>query len=57
MKRHLTHFSLRKPDGPLDETERLERREQWLEENYEAIADYNREVARRGVFSEGLRSF
>lgn len=36
---------------------RARRREQWLEENREAIAAYNEYVARNGVFSDGLRSF
>lgn len=29
----------------------------WLEENREAIATYNKLVARDGVFSTGLRGF
>src|SRR5690606_8038066 len=33
------------------------RKERWLEENREAIADYNSFVEERGVFSDGLRSF
>jgi antitoxin CcdA len=32
-------------------------REKWLQENTEAIDNYNRRVARRGVFSDGLRRF
>jgi antitoxin CcdA len=32
-------------------------REQWREENRPAIEDYNRRIAKRGVFSEGLRRF
>jgi antitoxin CcdA len=32
-------------------------REAWLAENREAIATYNKLVARDGVFSTGLRSF
>ncbi len=32
-------------------------REQWLEENRQAIEDYNQRIAKRGVFSEGLRRF
>ena len=35
--------------------EEAERR--WLEENRRAISAYNAEVAERGVFSDGLRSF
>lgn len=34
------------------------RKEQlWLEENLEAIDEYNRSIERRGVFSNGLRRF
>ena len=35
--------------------EEAERR--WLEENQQAISAYNEEVAERGVFSDGLRTF
>ena len=35
--------------------ENLNRR--WLEENAEAIQEFNRRVEQRGVFSDGLRSF
>lgn len=31
--------------------------ERWLDENREALADYGRYIARRGVFSDGLRRF
>ncbi len=31
--------------------------ELWLEENCDAVADYNRNIERRGVFSSGLRRF
>lgn len=31
--------------------------ERWRQENKEAIQDYNRRVAERGVFSDGLRRF
>jgi len=31
--------------------------ELWLEENREAIEDYNRTIERRGIFSHGLRRF
>ena len=30
---------------------------QWAEENAEAIADYNRRIRERGVFSDGLRTW
>ena len=33
------------------------RAEVWLEENAEAIASYNEEVERQGVFSDGWRKF
>ena len=29
----------------------------WAEENAEAIADYNRRVSERGVFSDGIRTW
>jgi antitoxin CcdA len=29
----------------------------WAEENAEAIADYNRRILERGVFSDGLRTW
>ena len=32
-------------------------REQWLQENCEAIAAYNRDVEKHGVFGDTLRSF
>lgn len=41
----------------LRETIRAHRREAWLEENQDAIDHYNAQVARRGVFSDGLRRF
>lgn len=34
-----------------------ERRRQWLEENKDAIEDYNARIARNGAFSDGLRRF
>ena len=33
------------------------RRQKWLEENTQAIADLNAFVEQNGVFSDGLRSF
>lgn len=41
----------------LAEVVRARRREQWREENREAIEEYNQRVASRGVFSDGLRRF
>lgn len=32
-------------------------REQWLNQNREALEDYNRWVEKHGVFSDGLRRF
>lgn len=32
-------------------------RECWLEENREAVDDYNQRIERDGVFSDGLRRF
>lgn len=34
-----------------------ERRRQWLDENREAIEDYNARIVRQGAFSDGLRRF
>lgn len=33
------------------------REQLWLEENREAIEEYNRRIEQRGVFSRGLRRF
>ena len=33
------------------------RRRLWLEENHQAIAEYNRRIEQRGVFSRGVRRF
>ncbi|GLS03335.1 antitoxin [Chitiniphilus shinanonensis] len=33
------------------------RRARWLEENREAIAQYNQDVTEHGVFSDGVRGF
>ncbi len=41
----------------LEEQVRAARRQRWLEENREAIEEYNRHVARHGVWSDGLRRF
>lgn len=34
-----------------------ERAARWLEENKEVIENYNEEVEKHGVFSDGVRSF
>ena len=31
--------------------------DEWLDENNAAISDYNKRIARHGVFSDGLRRF
>ena len=36
---------------------RARKREKWLEENREAIAAYNRRIARDGLFSDYVRAF
>lgn len=41
----------------LAELVREARRQQWLDENKGAIADYNQRVEAQGVFSDGLRPF
>ena len=41
----------------LDEAVRARKREKWLEENREAIAAYNRRIARDGLASEHVRAF
>ncbi len=34
-----------------------ENRRRWLEENREAIEDYNKRITHNGTFSDGLRRF
>ena len=41
----------------LEEKVAAARREQWKQENAEAIAEYNDLIAEHGTFSEGHRSF
>ena len=41
----------------LTELLREGKRRKWLEENREAIEDYNRRIEASGVFSDGLRRF
>jgi len=36
---------------------RAKQQEQWLKENAEAIAAYNRRIEEHGTFSDGLRQF
>jgi antitoxin CcdA len=41
----------------LAEILRDEKRRNWLEENREAMEEYNRRIETQGVFSDGLRQF
>lgn len=41
----------------LDEAVRAHKREQWLEENREAIAAYNARIERDGMLSDHVRAF
>ncbi|MFZ2951110.1 MAG: type II toxin-antitoxin system CcdA family antitoxin [Desulfuromonadaceae bacterium] len=41
----------------LAEILRDEKRRNWLEENQEAIEEYNQRIETHGVFSDGLRQF
>ena len=41
----------------LTEMLRDEKRQNWIEENREAMEEYNRRIETRGVFSDGLRQF
>jgi len=36
---------------------RDEKRQNWMEENREAMEEYNRRIETHGVFSDGLRQF
>lgn len=36
---------------------RQSKRDQWLAENKDALAEYNRRIESRGAFSDGLRRF
>lgn len=44
-------------EDALEEAVRRRLRERWLDENAPAIAAYNEEVDKHGVFSDGIRSF
>ncbi|KPJ93075.1 MAG: acetoacetyl-CoA synthase [Gammaproteobacteria bacterium SG8_15] len=44
-------------ENSLLELLRQKEREQWVKENEEAIAEYNKRVEKEGVFSDGLRKF
>jgi antitoxin CcdA len=41
----------------LTEIVRQAQRNQWLEENKNALDEYNRRIESRGTFSDGLRRF
>jgi len=41
----------------LTEILRDEKQRSWIEENREAMEEYNRRIETRGVFSDGLRQF
>jgi antitoxin CcdA len=41
----------------LTEILRDEKRRNWMEENREAMEEYNRRIETHGVFSDGLRQF
>lgn len=44
-------------EARLEETVREAERTRWLEENRDAIEDYNRRIEARGPFSKGRRRF
>lgn len=49
--------SARIAEQALESEIRSRRAQNWLEENRQAIADFNAHIERDGVFSDGLRSF
>jgi antitoxin CcdA len=49
--------ALRRALSKADPAAADERARKWAEENAEAIADYNRRIRNRGVFSAGLRKW
>lgn len=44
-------------ENALRDEVRRRKQDRWIADNAEAIEAYNRRVARRGVFSDGLRKF
>ncbi len=44
-------------ESRLEELLRKQKRQQWLQENQEAVEAYNRRVTTNGVFSDGMRQF
>jgi len=53
----VTEEALRRAISKADPAAADERARKWAEENAEAIADYNRRIRERGVFSNGLRKW
>lgn len=41
----------------LEELLKEEESKKWIEENQDAIDDYNQRITKEGLFSDGLRSF
>jgi len=44
-------------ESSLVELVRQKEREQWVKENEDAIAEYNKRVEKEGTFSDGIRKF
>ena len=44
-------------ESALEQAIREKRREQWLEDNNEALQAYNRHIERDGLFADRFRSF
>ena len=53
----VTEAALRLAISKADPAAADARAAKWAEENAEAIADYNRRIRERGVFSTGLRNW
>ena len=53
----VTETALRLAISKADPAAADARAAKWAEENAEAIADYNRRIRERGVFSTGLRNW
>ena len=53
----VTEEALRRAISRADPDAADARARKWAEENAEAIADYNRRIRERGVFSTGLRKW
>ena len=46
--------SLRQPEESARSDEKEKKMQKWLEDNEEAIADYNKRIKREGTFGESL---